>query len=86
MLEKDVIEPSSSLWVSPVVLLKKKDGSFQFYIDYRELNNVRVKDSYLLPRIDDTLDSLAGARCFSTPDLAVTGKWDLLKKTAFVTS
>ena len=76
MLQRDVIEPSSSPWASPVVFIKKKNGSSQVCVDYHELNNVMVKDSYPLPRIDNTLDSLAGARCFSTLDL-VTGHWQV---------
>ena len=70
LLERDMIEPSSSSWASPVVLVKKKDGSYCFCIDYHKLNNVMVKDSYPLRRTDDTMDSLAGAWCFSTLDLA----------------
>ena len=51
-------EPSSSLWASRVVLVKKKHGSYWFCIDYRKLNN--VTNIYPLQRINDTLDSLAG--------------------------
>ena len=91
ILEKDVIELSSSLWASPVVLVKKKDGSYLFCINNRKLNKVMEKDSYPLSWIDDTLDSLAGARCFSTLDLD-SSYWQVgltkeaKKKTAFVTS
>ena len=91
MMNRDVIEPSSSPWASPVVLAKKKDELYRFCVDYRKLNNVTIKDSYSLPRIDDTLDALAGARCFSTLDL-VGGYWqvgltqDAKEKTVFATS
>lgn len=47
----------------------KKDGSTQFYVGYRQLNNVMKKDSYSLSRIDDTLDTLVGCKIFSTLDL-----------------
>lgn len=64
-----VIERSDSPWSSAVVLVKKKDGTQRFCVDYRALNDVTVKDSYPLPRIDDTLDALVGACWFSTLDL-----------------
>ena len=60
MLERGVVEPSSSPWVSPIVLVQKKDGSTRFCVDYRKLNNVTRKDAYPLPRIDVTLDTLHG--------------------------
>ena len=69
MQEKDVIEPSACPWASPIVLVRKKDGSTRFCVDYRKLNSVSRKDAYPLPRIDDTLDALAGAQWFSTLDL-----------------
>ncbi|KAL5460388.1 hypothetical protein EMCRGX_G033834 [Ephydatia muelleri] len=61
MLHKDIIQPSSSPWVSPVVLVRKKDGSARFCVDYRRVNSVTKKDAYPLPRVDDTLDTLAGS-------------------------
>ena len=90
MLDTGVIEPSNSPWSSPVVLVTKKDGSLRYCIDYRKLNSVTIKDSYPLPRIDDSLDALRGSKWFSCLDLA-SGYWQLMldpadkEKTAFVT-
>ena len=62
MLNQDVIELAHGPWSSPVFLVKKKDGSSRFCIDFRQLNSVTRKDAHPLPRIDDTLDALAGAQ------------------------
>ena len=90
MIDKGVIEPSDSPWSSPVVLVRKKDGSLRFCIDYRKLNEVTVPDAYPLPKMDEALDCLGGAKWFSTLDLA-SGYWQVemdpedKPKTAFAT-
>jgi len=62
MKSNGVIE-SDTPWSSPEVLVRKKDGSLRFYVDYQRLNDVTKKNCFPLPRIDDTLDKLAGAQC-----------------------
>ncbi|GMF26487.1 unnamed protein product [Phytophthora fragariaefolia] len=90
MLADGVIEKASGAWGFPVVLVRKKDGSVRFCIDYRPLNAVTKKDVYLLPRIDDTLDNLHGARRFTSLDLHA-GYWQVpvaekdRDKTGFIT-
>ena len=90
MLDEGVIRTSSSPWSSPVVMVRKKDGSWRFCIDYRKLNSVTHRDAYPLPRIDSTLDTLLGSKYFTTLDLA-SGYWQVeinesdKEKTAFST-
>ena len=76
MLQKQVIKDSTSPYAAPVFLAKKKDGTWRFCIDNRELNDITVRDVYPLPRIDDALDALAGAKYFTTLD-AWTGYWQV---------
>lgn len=52
-----------------ILLVMKKDGSMRFCVDYRQLNKVTIKNKYPLPRIDDLMDQLVGARVFSKIDL-----------------
>ena len=89
-LKAGVIKESTSPWASPCVYVKKRDGSTRQCIDYRRLNEVTRKDAYPLPRVSDCLDSICGAKYFSTLDLQ-TGYWQIevaeedKPKTAFVT-
>jgi len=64
-----IVEPAASPWASNVVLVKKKDGSLRFCVDYRRLNLVTYKDSYRLPLIDNCLNALSGSSWYNTLDL-----------------
>ena len=91
MLEKGVVERSISPWASPIVLVRKRDGTMRFCVDYRKVNSITCKDAYPLPRIDATLDTLAGSQWFSTLYL-LSDYWQVeveetdREKTAFCTT
>ena len=76
MLDAGVIWPSNSLWCNAVVLVRKKDGSLHFCIDFRKLKSLTVKDSHPLPHICETLESLTGAAHYSTFDMN-SGFWQV---------
>jgi len=76
MLAAGIIEPSFSPWSSPVCMVKKRDDTFRFCIDYRRLNDVTEKDAFSVPHVKDALDSFHGARYFATIDL-LSGYWQI---------
>ena len=90
LLEKGLIEPTNGVWSSLVVMARKKDGGRRFCIDYRQLNAITQQNAYPIPRIDESLNALAGSRSFSTLDLT-SGYWqvpldlDAQAKSAFAT-
>ena len=90
MLEAGVIQESTSEWASSPVLIRKRDGSVRYCIDYREVNKATVKDTFPLPLVDDCLDTLAGNVWFTKLD-ANSAYWQVRikpedrKKTAFHT-
>lgn len=64
-LDTGIIKPSNSPWRSRVVPIRKPDGYVRLCIDYRSLNSLTKTDSYTIPRIDEVIDSLSGAKIFS---------------------
>jgi hypothetical protein len=69
MLKQNIIEPCSSPLSSPVVLIKKADGTFRFCIDYRKVASLTKKHVFLIPRIDETLEALADTKVSTTLDM-----------------
>lgn len=76
MLDSDAIRESNSHFSSNVILVRKKDGTIRFCIDFQTLNNRTVKDAYAIPRIENTLHLLSGAKYFSKLDLKA-GYWQV---------
>jgi hypothetical protein len=89
-LKDGIIRPSKSPWSTPIILVKKPNGSSQACVDYFKLNLLTVKDSFPLPRIDDAYQFLQGAKIFSSIELK-SGFWQVkitkrsIAKTAFAT-
>ena len=76
MLNRGIIQPSTSPWASPIILVKKQDETDRLVVDFGRLNTVTLKDSYPLPRIDDALDAVNGTKYFSYMDL-MNGFWQV---------
>ena len=90
LLEKDFIEPSSSSWSSPCILVPKPDGSYQMCTDYRKINSVTKTDTFSIPRMDDCIDKVGKAKYVTKFDL-LKGFWqvpltdDVKEMSAFAT-
>ena len=76
MEDMRAIRRSNSAWASPVILVRKKDGSLRFCIDLRKLNARTIKDAYSLPGIEESLDCLNRSQIFSSLDLK-SGYWQV---------
>src|SRR6266498_1010906 len=76
MLKDGIIKKSKSPWVSPVVLVSKKDGSIKFCVDYKKTNAITIVDAYPLPVVNDTIDKIGGKKYYTSIDLA-SGYWQV---------
>ena len=90
LVQAGLVRPAMSPWISPVVLVKKKDGSSRMCIDFRRLNKVTKKDPYQLPRVDALTDRMQGCSYFSSIDV-LSAFWNVpmadedIEKTGFST-
>ena len=89
MLEAGIVVPSKSPWTSPLVPVRKKDGSLRLCVDYRQLNTITAEDRYPMPRVEELLEQLGSANYISTIDLTkgyyqVSVHPDDRSKTAFM--
>ncbi|KAG7674262.1 hypothetical protein KSW81_006082 [Nannochloris sp. 'desiccata'] len=90
MIDAGIIQPSSSPYAAPVIFVPKQDGTLRMCVDYRALNKITIKDKFPLPKMDELLNCLEGARYFSKIDLKsayyqVRVKEEDIPKTAFNT-
>ena len=76
MLDGRAIHPSNSPWCNAVVLVRKKDGTLRFCIDFRRLNDRTEKDSYPMPKMIDTMETMLGSKFFLMMDLK-SGFWQV---------
>ncbi|KAL4141366.1 hypothetical protein QTP88_004018 [Uroleucon formosanum] len=76
MKTQGLVEPSTSQWAAPVVLAKKKDGTFRLCVDYRRLNDVTESDAYPMPDLNKIIKQMRGAKIFSIFDLRL-GYWQV---------
>ena len=76
MLKMNIVEPTESGWASPIVLVKKQDGSERFCVDYRKLNAVTIKDRFPMPSIESKLNKLYGSKYFTSLD-CTSGYWQI---------
>ncbi len=76
MLKDEIIKKFKSPWVSPIILVSKKDGSIRFCVDYKKVNKIIIEDAHSLPVINDTIDKIGGKKYYTSIDLA-SGYWQV---------